>query len=55
MTRCAFSSFQQGATLGTVVVHSGEIKLHEGLINEFPARVPSRALYHLVNGLDNDV
>lgn len=50
MARLAYQALRDGVRTGTVVVRQGKPLLHEGLLQGYPARLPSRDLYDQING-----
>ncbi|GEM_PF-6018826 len=50
MARLAYQALRDGVRTGTVVARQGKPLSHEGLLQGYPARLPSRDLYDQING-----
>ncbi len=50
MARLAYQALRDGLRTGTVVVRQGKPQLHEGLLQGYPTRLPSRDIYDQING-----
>lgn len=44
------NALQRGIKTGIVVVRGENVLLHEGMLEDYPARLPDRALYYRING-----
>lgn len=53
MTHTAYHGLRSGFPLGIVAVRQGQIMLHEGTLEGFAPRIPDRAVYNLINGLED--
>jgi 6-phosphofructokinase 1 len=52
MARVAYQALREGEKTGMTAVREGLVVFHKGTITGQPARTPDRAIYNIVNGLD---